>query len=199
MLEVDISKGLSVDLRAISKEIEAGLPDIMLAIGEELTGFILEDFETKSRGGVGANGVQWAPLNEKTVKKKAKRAKGGDTSTQIGVDTGLMRATVQPGFSDPDGKGGNVMEVSGGEVTVGFGRAYAKYFDEGTSPRASKANADQGLLKTLTSSAVEAVAKTGNPARPLIPDELPSDWREAAEEILAEEIELIWNSKLGGS
>jgi len=199
MFEIDFRNELSVDLRAISKEIESGLPDIMLAIGEEMTGFILEDFETKSRGGVGANGIQWAPLNPKTIKKKAKRAKGGDTSTQIGVDTGLMRATIQPGFSDPDGKGGNVMEVKGGEVTVGFGRAYAKYFDEGTSPRASKANAKQGVLQTLASSAANAVAKTGNPSRPLVPDKLPSDWREAAEEILAEEIERIISDKLGGN
>lgn len=48
---------------------------------------------------------------------------------EIGVDTGLQRASAKPGFRPPAG-GGNVLEVNGNEVTVGYGRNYSTYFDE---------------------------------------------------------------------
>jgi hypothetical protein len=49
---------------------------------------------------------------------------------EIGVDTGLQRSSAQPGFAAPDGKGGNVLDVSPQAVTVGYAREYSKYFDE---------------------------------------------------------------------
>lgn len=49
---------------------------------------------------------------------------------QIGVDTGLLRNSATPGFQGSDGKGGNVLRIEGSSVTVGYGRSYARYFDE---------------------------------------------------------------------
>lgn len=61
---------------------------------------------------------------------------------QIGVDTGLQRASVQPGFVGGDGQGGNKFDVQGNSVTVGYGRSYSEHFDRkrtlipGTLPKA---------------------------------------------------------------
>lgn len=48
---------------------------------------------------------------------------------EIGVDTGLQRASAQPGFRSNDGKGGNVLQVTDAQVTVGYGRNYSVHFD----------------------------------------------------------------------
>ncbi len=48
---------------------------------------------------------------------------------QVGVDTGLQRASASPGFVGPDGKGGNVFRTDEVSFTVGFGRNYSVYFD----------------------------------------------------------------------
>lgn len=65
--------------------------------------------------------------------KKVKDAKSflqNSQSTDIGVDTGLQRASASPGFIGPDGKGGNFFEQDETSVTVGYNREYSKYFDE---------------------------------------------------------------------
>lgn len=51
---------------------------------------------------------------------------------EIGVNTGLQRASAAPGFVGPDGEGGNILEVDPtvGYVTVGFGRDYSGFFDD---------------------------------------------------------------------
>ena len=49
--------------------------------------------------------------------------------SQIGVDRGLLRNSVTPGYASPDGNGGNILIVEGSRVTVGYGRSYADYFD----------------------------------------------------------------------
>jgi len=118
------------NLREIAREMNRGSVDVLTAVGTELLGFVAEDFEAKARGQVGAGGIKWEPLSEARVKQKAKRAKGGDTSTLIGVDLGMLRNAVQPGFKPPDGQGGNVFEANGSEVEVGYGRKYAEHFDK---------------------------------------------------------------------
>lgn len=50
-------------------------------------------------------------------------------SHEIGVDTGLQRASAGPGFQTNDGRGGNVFDVTAGSVTVGYGRDYSQRFD----------------------------------------------------------------------
>jgi len=81
---------------------------------------------------------------------------------QIGVDTGLQRASASPGFSDPhgiwskspvDSLGQNLFVVNGGEVAIGYHRDYSAAFDA---------------------------------VRPLFPDTLPTEWRADAEEIAHE-------------
>lgn len=62
--------------------------------------------------------------------KAAKSFLAGAAGTQIGVDSGLQRASAAPGFVASDGKGGNVLEVEEEAVTVGYGRDYSEYFDE---------------------------------------------------------------------
>ena len=48
---------------------------------------------------------------------------------EIGVDTGLQRASAGPGFQANDGQGGNIFDVTAGSVTVGYGREYSQRFD----------------------------------------------------------------------
>lgn len=49
---------------------------------------------------------------------------------EIGVDTGLQRASAEPQYTAPDGKGGNIHKIEGTQVTVGYGREYSGWFDE---------------------------------------------------------------------
>lgn len=49
---------------------------------------------------------------------------------EIGVDTGLQRASASPGFQAPDGLGGNLLVITEVDVTIGYAREYSKYFDE---------------------------------------------------------------------
>ena len=92
-------------------------------------------------------GVQFRDSNGRLIKGRGDRAKAGVTihlskevankrvnlspgSYQIGVDTGLQLNSASPGYSGPDGKGGNVMTYTEDSVTVGFGRSYSGYFDK---------------------------------------------------------------------
>jgi len=50
--------------------------------------------------------------------------------SQIGVDTGILRNCVTPGYRAPDGNGGNVMQVTGNRVALKYDRSYAAYFDD---------------------------------------------------------------------
>ena len=203
----------SRNLLEVADELSRGLEGILTAIGTEMAGFVQEDFETKSRGGAGAEGITWSPLAEATVKKRMRRTKDKtNTQMQIGVDTGLMRMSIQPGFSAGDSLGGNVLEVRGNEVEVGFGRKYAKYFDEGKPARASKSSGKKqrltGLSEMRSDLSGEVRDKTPHkpdmkssapqPARKLIPDNIPEAWVEAAEAIAAEWVEDLFNKNIKG-
>lgn len=95
----------------------------------------------KNRKGAGQSGTA-AKAAKKTLKDKKKKGRpsnkakaaktflAGAAGTQIGVDSGLQRASVKPGFIASDGKGGNILEVEEDAVTVGYGREYSEYFDE---------------------------------------------------------------------
>lgn len=162
--------------------------ELLLEIGQRLLSLQQLNFEKKSRRGAGDDGVVWAPLAESTERKKFRKGiraargkrkremqaqlfRGQVPRSQIGVDTGIMRNCVTPGFRAPDGGGGNILEVQGASVTVGYGREYARYFDEGNGR---------------------------SPARPLMPDELPQAWQ-ASVERLAENwardiVSELWNA-----
>ncbi|MEM7812564.1 MAG: hypothetical protein AAF532_13910 [Planctomycetota bacterium] len=49
---------------------------------------------------------------------------------QIGVDRGLQRASIRPGFAADDGEGGTAFEVLDGSVVVGYAREYSDDFDK---------------------------------------------------------------------
>lgn len=200
----------AVDAAALA--IQQGRKETLEIIGTKLLSFSRLDYETKSRGGTGDDGVSWAPLKVSTILARMRKAghlksksiagskipkgvpispgqrsvgviartvkanqkllsaldkagvqfhdrKGkkiiGDraryrTGThvtvgsatrnktvsfslgayQIGVDTGLQRASAGPGYSSPDGKGGNIFKLTETSITVGYGRSYSKHFDK---------------------------------------------------------------------
>jgi hypothetical protein len=166
MLKITVQGDTRQRLTRAVQDMDRRLPELLQEIGVSLLSNARLDFEVKSRGGTGAGGIRWAALAESTEKQKArrgrkpkktkkgtKRKKDSVTGakvgkSQIGVNTGLLRNSSTPGFQGPDGAGGNVLEVTGHQVTVGFGRTYAKHFDGGGR----------------------------GPARPLLPEELPQEW-----------------------
>lgn len=77
---------------------------------------------------------------------------------QIGVDTGIMRNCVVPGYKAPDGDGGNILEIRGSSVTVGYAREYVPWFDEGTDRM---------------------------PARPIMPNTVPAPWQDKLEKVVS--------------
>lgn len=62
-------------------------------------------------------------------KSKNKQRVSSIGAFEIGVDTGLQRASASPGFIGPDGKGGNLLLMSQASVTVGYNRTYSDHFD----------------------------------------------------------------------
>lgn len=145
---------------------QAGL---LQEIGQNVLSLQRLNFEKKSRRGAGDDGIVWAPLAESTERKKylkgLKRPRKGKWKpligpvprSQIGVDTGLMRNCVTPGYQAPDGRGGNILEISGSSVTVGYAREYAPYFDQGNGR---------------------------SPARPLMPETMPTAWQKSVESLV---------------
>lgn len=85
--------------------------------------------------------------------KKAKAAT--IQKSQIGVDTGLLRNCVKPGFSGSHKRtgipGANILQVDGNRVVIGYGVEYADYFDD---------------------------------VRPLMPNTLPEPWEKSIEDIM---------------
>ena len=161
-------------LKATASKITTAQKNIMEAVGVKLLSFAKQDYRTKSRGGVGSDGITWKPLKASTIKSKNRRGskrkttKGGKArpgmgSSAIGIDTGLQQNSAAPGFNGPDGKGGNVLTVTDHDVTVGFARSYSGYFDA---------------------------------ARPLLPATLPEKWREECEAIAARGIERIFRDEV---
>jgi len=131
------------DAKRVQELLARERQNVLRLMGVQLLSLSQTDFQKKSRGGAGADGTRWQPLKASTVRAKSRRGKRNErrkkTSsgkrrpavgrTQIGVDTGLLRASAQPGFAGSDGRGGNVFALTPDSVTVGYGRNYAKYFD----------------------------------------------------------------------
>lgn len=123
------------------KTMRSEFHDLLTALGMRYLSFVSQDYERKGRGLTGEDGIQWAPLTsgylKRRIKKnmKAKGAKKLTTKTgklrptvgnvQIGVDTGLQRASITPGYQGAD----KIFRVEEVTVLVGFGRSYSKYFD----------------------------------------------------------------------
>ncbi len=125
--------------RMIGREfiVEQDMHDLLDELGTYAMVEVKENFEALSRGKAGADGSKWKELEIETEIAKAKkgnwkpRNKKGEKQTppksQIGVDTGLMRNAVVPGYTGGDKV--YSIDARARKVTVGFGREYAKYFD----------------------------------------------------------------------
>lgn len=147
MFKITVDSNVSEASEKVKKEIIRRRAELLQVLGVQLLSNVLLAYNDKSRGRTGEDGIKWKPLAESTIKKKNKRGKGrrgrrggrkgiegpsGNTSTFIGVDSGLQRNSASPGFRAPDSKGGNIFDINeqAAEVTVGFGRSYSEYFDE---------------------------------------------------------------------
>lgn len=144
MFKIEIDDQVKEATGAVRKAIQDRQRELLDVIGVQLLSFALLDFDEKARGGTGEDGIGWKALHPKTIEAKQRRGKGrkssrrskrgglagpsGSQSTMIGVDTGLMRAAALPGYRGND-RIYNINEAAE-EVTVGFGRSYAEYFDE---------------------------------------------------------------------
>lgn len=164
-------------LALVRNELRTEVPKLMDVLGVQLLSDAQLAYVEKARGGVGEDGIRWAPLKRSTLAARVRRVGRGRTivarrkklakqirdtkgkgagkkiarlrkqraelrqelerlidaavaNHEIGVDTGLQRASAKPGFQGGDGEGGNVLKVEGHRVTVGYGRSYSKYFDE---------------------------------------------------------------------
>lgn len=162
----ELTKGLG----KISELINRRRADLLEILGVRLLSEAQRAFQQKSRGGTGSDGIKWKPLAEATIAHKGRRgkrnekrkttkggkARPGAGSSQIGVDTGLLRSSAQPGFkgsaTTKDGQqrtASNVFVVNERSVTVGYAREYAEYFDE---------------------------------VRPLMPEVMPVEWQRALDD-----------------
>lgn len=107
--------------------------DHMEVIGLYLVSEVKLDFEKKSRGGT-SFGVKWKPLKESTEIRKAQKKSGykhekgkSPPTSQINVDTGLLRNSPSPGYSFG---GRQAFRVDAHQVTVSYAREYDKHVDE---------------------------------------------------------------------
>ena len=103
------------DLKRLVDDAQRRLDDerdeILQQLGVTLLRFAQQDYTTKSGGGTGTDGITWKKLAPSTL-----AARGG--RTEIGLQSGLQRASLGLGRSDPGG------------VTVGYGRSYSPFFDD---------------------------------------------------------------------
>lgn len=128
---------------------------VLRILGTQLLEFAEADYNVKSRGETGSDGIRWEELAPSTRAHKLQqrgrvyRQKG---DVPIGIETGQQLGSSLPGFRGRDGLGGNIFEVADSSVTVGYGRSYSEHFDT---------------------------------RRPLLPPKLPAAWQERLEELAA--------------
>ena len=126
-------------LKRTREELRQKKAELLETMGVQLLSDAQLDYLTKSRGGTGLDGVKWNPVKNVRAKNRRGRKSEGKTKSgktlpgpdqnEIGVDTGLQRASASPGFVGPDGKGGNFFVQDADSVTVGYGREYSEHFD----------------------------------------------------------------------
>lgn len=135
--------------RQLQGRLEEDRRSLLNILGVQLLSLEKQNFEKKSRGGTGDEGVRWKPLKQATIEKKGRSGRPNERrkttlsgkrrptvgSSQIGVDTGLMRNSSSPGFRGTKQVGketrqsANLFDIRASEVTVGYNSNYAKHFD----------------------------------------------------------------------
>lgn len=92
---------------------------VMRRMGVALLAEVQRDFITKARGGVGRDGIRWAPLKPETVARR-RQGKGAIGTVEILRDTGELFRSLEPGIADkPSNADGQTFETGPGTVTVG--------------------------------------------------------------------------------
>jgi len=129
-------RGSRADLRrilaTIPQVLSGRVPDtygiaqaVQLRAGVALLSQVQQDFLIKSRGGVGRDGIQWRPLQARTIARrrqgpKRSRRKGKPSAVDILRDTGELLRSLSPGVDDrPSGADGQVFATAPGRVIVG--------------------------------------------------------------------------------
>ena len=132
--------------RSAREQIQASQPDRLEQMGRQFFELSHEDYLTKAEGGVGRDGIRWAPNKPETIRRKLRtrgivRGPGaihrtlfggsdqaadfyGIPGFMIGVDTGATLAAAEP-----EGSPDTVFEIDTDSILVGYGTAYAWYFD----------------------------------------------------------------------
>lgn len=145
MFTVHFPPKLKQRIQSIRHDLQAEQTNLLNAVGVELLSLSQQAYLVKSRGGKGSDGISWKPLAASTIKHRNRRGKenakrkttksgkarpiGGGVAIGRG-ETGFQLSSASPGFSGPDGKGGNLFRLTASEVTVGYNRTYSKYFDQ---------------------------------------------------------------------
>ena len=130
-----------------------GLARIFLAhLGNAVLKCLQEDFETKSAGGTGRDGVKWPPLSIVTLQERRRK---GISHKEILVETEALRTALTPGATnDPDAVRifGQLFAFSLAQLRVGIDLTeihYAEFHQTGTPFM---------------------------PARRIVPDDMPAGW-----------------------
>ncbi|HYH63260.1 MAG TPA: hypothetical protein VD866_01035 [Urbifossiella sp.] len=125
---------------------------VQLRLSTAVLSQVHQDFLTKSRGGVGKDGVKWAPLDPKTVagrkrtvKESAalkKRRKAGEKVTALSYyggrvvdilrDTARLLRSLTPGTDGTPRGADQIVRTPPGEVIVGTNVPYAGAHQNGT-------------------------------------------------------------------
>ena len=62
-------------VRNVQGKLERDRQNLLKILGVQLLSFIQQDYQTKGRGGAGADGKTWKPLAASTIKAKNRRGK----------------------------------------------------------------------------------------------------------------------------
>lgn len=67
------------ELRSLETRIAENFQKILTVVGERVLDLAREDYETKMHGGTGQDGVQWKPVTEGAIQKRAQRRSSWQT------------------------------------------------------------------------------------------------------------------------
>lgn len=111
MFQLDVRSTVAA-LARLRQRLQADQPELLRTIGRRVLDHAHEAFNVKAAGGMGSDGIQWAPLTARYVRQRR-------TGSTIGVRSGVLR---DPRFDR--------LEVGPDSVLVGFGDPHAEFFDE---------------------------------------------------------------------
>lgn len=108
---------------------------LQLRLSTALLSQVQQDFVVKSRGGVGRDGVRWAPLKPATLAARARargKAAAGAGKADVLRDTGRLLRSLTPGVDGVARGPDQVVRTLPGAVVVGTNVPYAEYHQTGT-------------------------------------------------------------------